>query len=63
MRTIEYKNVLTPSVDYLRSVGSLFLDSAQMAAFLGLLRKVLAQLVYTDRIPSPVRSGVRSGVR
>ena len=57
MRKIDYKNVLTPSVDYLENAGTLFLDSAHMAEFLGLPTKVISQLVYTDRIPLPVRLG------
>lgn len=58
MRHIEYTNVLRPSVDYLRNAGTLFLDSRQMAGFLGIPRSVLAQLVYTDRTPLPVNLGL-----
>jgi predicted DNA-binding transcriptional regulator AlpA len=58
MRDIEYTNVLRPNVEYLRSAGTLFLDSGQMAEFLGISRSVLTQLVYTDRTPLPVRLGL-----
>jgi len=58
MRHIEYAHVLKPSVDYLRSAGSLFLDSKQMAEFLDIPRPVLSQLVYTDRTPLPVKLGL-----
>ena len=58
MRHIEYTNVLSPSVDYLQKAESLFLDSAQMAEFLGIPKKVLVHLAYTDRIPLPVRLGL-----
>jgi predicted DNA-binding transcriptional regulator AlpA len=63
MRQIEYKNVLTPSVDYLQTCGTLFLDSKQMAEFLGLQPKVVAQLVSTDRIPLPLRFGLGRSFR
>ena len=58
MRHIEYTNVLRPNVDYLRNTGTLFLDSRQMAEFLGIPRSVLAPLVYTDRTPLPVKLGL-----
>lgn len=58
MRHIEYANVLMPSVDYLRTAETLFLDSRQMAEFLGIPKSVLAQLVYTDRTPLPVKLGL-----
>lgn len=63
MRIIEYKNVLKPSVDYLQNVGTLFIDTSQMAAFLGIEPKVLSQLVYTDRVPLPVRLGLGKSYR
>lgn len=63
MRKIEYKNVLSPSVDYLQNAGTLFLDAAHMAEFLGLPKKVLIHLVYTDRIPLPVRLGFGDCIR
>ena len=58
MRTIQYKHVLEPSIEYLESCGSLMLDTAGMAEFLGVTNKTLAQLVYTDRIPLPCRLGL-----
>jgi hypothetical protein len=58
MRAVEYKNVVRPSVDYLERCGSLMLDTAGMAEFIGLSTPVTAQLVYTDRIPLPCRLGL-----
>jgi predicted DNA-binding transcriptional regulator AlpA len=58
MRAIEYKHVLKPSIEYLERCGSLMLDTAGMAEFLGVPTKTLAQLVYTDRIPLPCRLGL-----
>lgn len=63
MRIIEYKNVLKPSVDYLQNVGTLFIDTSQMAVFLGIQPKVLSQLVYTDRVPLPVQLGLGKSYR
>lgn len=61
MRPIEYKNILSPSVDFLQTVDTLFLDVDQMAQFLGVGAKTVKQLVFTNRIPVPVRLGfVRS---
>lgn len=58
MRTIEYKHVLKPSIAYLQGCGTLLLDSAQMAEFLGVPQKVFIRLVYTDRVPLPVQLGL-----
>lgn len=58
MRTINYAHTLKPSVDYLGRQECLLLDSNGMAAFLGIERKTLEQLVYTDRIPLPVSLGL-----
>jgi hypothetical protein len=35
MRKAKFKNVITPSVQYLRDCGKLLLDSHEMARFLG----------------------------
>ena len=53
VRHIEYKVVLSPSVDYLRNAGTLFLDVPQMAEFLGLPAKIVYRLSGTDRLPMP----------
>jgi predicted DNA-binding transcriptional regulator AlpA len=58
LRQIEYRNVLKPSVEYLEQCGSLMIDTRGMAEFLGVPAKVVAQLVYTDRIPLPCRLGI-----
>lgn len=58
MRTIKYVNVLKPSVDYLQGSSKLMLDIKEMAEFLGLPRKAVSQLVYSDRIPLPMRLGL-----
>jgi predicted DNA-binding transcriptional regulator AlpA len=58
VRTIEYKHVLKPSIEYLEQCGSLMLDTPRMAEFLGVPTKTLVQLVYTDRIPLPCRLGL-----
>jgi hypothetical protein len=57
VRTIEYKHVLKPSVEYLERCGSLMLDAAGMAEFLGVPARTLAQLVTTDRLPLRRRLG------
>ena len=54
----EYKHVLRPSVDYLSGCGKLLLDTSDMAEFLGVPPKVIQQLVYTDRLPLPMRLGL-----
>ena len=53
----QYKHILKPSVDYLRTCGTLVLRTQEMAEFLGVERKVAAQLVGTDRIPLPMKLG------
>ncbi len=58
MRTVEYKHVLKPSVEYLERCGRLMLDTAGMAEFLDVPAKVMAQLGHTDRIPQPFRLGL-----
>ena len=63
MRTIEYKHVLKPSVEYLERCGTLMLDTPRMAEFVGVPTKTLTQLVYTDRIPLPCRLGLGKCMR
>jgi predicted DNA-binding transcriptional regulator AlpA len=58
MGVANYAHILKPSVDYMERQGRFLLDSEQMAAFLGVERKTLQQLVYTDRIPLPVSLGL-----
>ena len=58
MRHIEYRNTLQPSIAFLEQSEKLLLDSGDLAAFLGVSRAVVQQLVYTDRIPLPVRLGL-----
>jgi hypothetical protein len=58
VRQIEYRNVLKPSAEYLERCGLLMIDTRGMADFLGVAAKVVAQLVYTDRIPLPCRLGI-----
>jgi hypothetical protein len=53
----EYRHILKPSVDYLEGCGCLLLDTFGMAKFLGVPSKTVQQLVYTDRIPLPVKLG------
>jgi hypothetical protein len=57
VRTIEYKNILKPSVEYLEHCGALMLDSSGMAEFLSVSPKVVSQLVGADRIPLPCHLG------
>jgi len=57
MANHEIKNVLVPSVEFLQTFDRLFLNSSEMAAFLGVTKKVFVQLVYTDRVPAPVQIG------
>jgi len=57
VRTFEYKHVLKPSIAYLERCGSLMLDSAGMAEFLGVPAKALAQVITTDRLPLRCRMG------
>ena len=63
MRTVKYVNVLKPSVEYLERQGRLLLDGEEMADFLGVERKTVQQLVYTDRIPLPVSLGLGKCLR
>ena len=59
-----YQHTLRPSVAYLKTCGMYLLDSKSMAEFLGVSRKVLhQQLVYSDRIPLPVRLGLGKTLR
>ena len=58
MRTIRYKHVLRPSIEYLEGCGSLMLGTAGMAGFLGVTSETLTRLVYTDRVPLPCRLGL-----
>jgi predicted DNA-binding transcriptional regulator AlpA len=58
MRKIEYAHALRPSVEWLERSGRLMLDTAEMAEFLGITRKTMAQLVYTERVPLPCRISV-----
>jgi hypothetical protein len=57
-RHIEYRHVMKPSVSYLEKCGRLVLTSREMGAFLGVPHAVLQQLVYTDRVPLPMRLGL-----
>lgn len=63
MRQIDYKIIVSPSVDRLRDAGTLFLRVPQMAEFLGLNKKTVTHLVYTDRIPQPVQMGLGQSLR
>ena len=58
MRQIEYRNILKPSIECLQGCGTLMIDTKGMAEFLNVASKVVAQLVYTDRIPLPCRLGM-----
>ena len=58
MRTVEYRNILKPSVEYLEHCGVLMLDTCGMAEFLGVPQKVVSQLVGADRIPLPCHLGI-----
>jgi predicted DNA-binding transcriptional regulator AlpA len=58
MRAINYVHILKPSVEYLERQSVLLLDSDQMAAFLGVERKTVHQLAYSDRIPVHVSLGL-----
>lgn len=58
MRHVNYVNILNPSVKVLQQQGQLLIGSEQMSAFLGVERSKLQQLVYTDRIPLPVKLGL-----
>jgi predicted DNA-binding transcriptional regulator AlpA len=57
MRAPKYRNVLRPSVEFLATNGKLMLDTKDMADFLGVPRRAFKFLVYTDRVPLPVRLG------
>jgi predicted DNA-binding transcriptional regulator AlpA len=59
----EYKHILKPSVEYLEQCGKLLLDSHDMAAFLGVPLGKVQQLIYSDRIPLPVRLGLGKSYR
>ncbi len=63
MRTIEYKHILKPSIDYLERCGILMLNTAGMSEFLGVPARAIPQLVYTDRIPLPCRLGLGNCLR
>ena len=59
----EHRNILRPSISHLEKCGHLLLDTRGMADFLGIPRSALQQLVYTDRIPLPVRLGLGKTMR
>lgn len=63
MRNVEYRHVLKPSVDYLEGCGVYWLDTGQMAQFLSVPQKTIQQMVYTDRIPLPMKVGLGSAIR
>lgn len=63
MRQIDYKIIVSPSVDRLREAGTLFLSVPQMADFLGLSKKTVIHLSYTDRMPQPVHMGLGQSLR
>lgn len=63
MRSVEYRFVLKPSVDYLERCGVLLLDTRMMAEFLGVPRPVLLKFLYTDRIPLPLKLGLGRCIR
>jgi len=58
MRAIEYTVILRPSVDWLLRNDALMIDTAGMAAFLGVPTRKANQLVFSDRIPLPCRLGL-----
>lgn len=51
----EYKHIIKPSVEYLEHCGKLMLDAQDMDAFLGV--PSVQRVIYSGRIPSPVRLG------
>jgi predicted DNA-binding transcriptional regulator AlpA len=55
--------MLRPSVEYLEQNGRLMLDSSEMAAFLGVSKKVMTQPASTNRVPGPCRLGLRTCLR
>ena len=57
-RQVEYSVILKPSVEYLQRCGKLLLDTQEMADFLRVPRVKVPRLVYTDRIPLPLRLGL-----
>lgn len=62
-RHIEYHVILRPSTVFLADCGKLMLDTSGMATFLGVPKVKVQQLIYTDRIPLPVRLGLGKTVR
>ena len=58
-----YRHVLRPSVDCLREQGRLLIDTKGLADFLGVERKIIQQLIYSDRIPLPVSLGLAESHR
>ena len=57
-RVITYKVIIRPSVEYLSRCGKLLLDTKSMAEFLSLKPSEVQNLLYTDRLPAPVRLGI-----
>ena len=55
--TPEYKHVLRPSIAFLEQCGKLLLDTRDLAEFLQVPKRVVQQLVYSDRIPLPMKLG------
>ena len=49
------RHVFRPSIECLERSGTLMIDSELMADFLGVPKGALKQLVYTDRIPLPMK--------
>lgn len=52
-----YKVILKPSVNAIVRCGKLLIGTTDMAEFLGVSITKVQQLVFTDRIPLPVRVG------
>jgi hypothetical protein len=63
MRAIKYRHILKPSVDYLANCGVYWLTTKNMADFLGVPLSRVQQLVYTDRIPLPMKFEFSGAVR
>lgn len=63
MREIKYQHILKPSVGYLAECGVYWLTTKNMAEFLGIPVNRVQQLVYTDRIPLPMKLGFSNAIR
>lgn len=60
---VKYRHILRPSVAYLRQCGVYWLDTRQVAEFLSIPPKSIQQMVYTDRIPLPMKLYLSDTVR